>query len=156
MPPLAFFAAKLFVCTLFAATIVALLMLLGIVAAGVRLAPSAWTLMAVTLIVGAIPFCALGLAAGYLTGPNSAPAVINLIYLPMGFLSGLWIPIEAMPGLVKANAPFMPAYHLGQLALAAVGAGAGAPAWTHIAVLAGFTIVGLALAVWGYRRDDDA
>ena len=155
MPPLAFFVAKLFVCTVFAATIVALLITLAVTAGGVRLALSAWMVMSVTLILGAVPFCALGLAAGYLTGPNAAPAVVNLIYLPMGFLSGLWIPIEALPALVKSIAPYLPAYHLGQLALATAGAGVGAPAWTHISVLAGFTIIGLALAVWGYRRDED-
>ena len=155
MPPLAFFAAKMFVCAVFSATIVSLLIALAIGAGGVRLDASAWAVMAATLIVGAIPFCALGLAAGYLVGPNAAPAVVNLVYLPMGFLSGLWIPLEVLPNFVKSIAPLLPAYHLGQLALASIGAGGGAPAWTHITALAGFTVIGLALAVWGYRRDED-
>ena len=155
MPPLAFFAAKMFVCAVFSATIVSLLITLAVTAGGVRLEPAAWATMAGTLILGAIPFCALGLAAGYLVGPNAAPAVVNLVYLPMGFISGLWIPLEVLPGFMKSIAPLMPAYHLGQLALASIGAGGGAPAWTHITALAGFTVIGLALAVWGYRRDED-
>jgi ABC-2 type transport system permease protein len=155
MPPLAFFTAKTFVCVMFSSTILALLISLAVTAGGVRQEPAAWAIMAGTLILGAIPFCALGLAAGYLIGPNAAPAVVNLVYLPMGFLSGLWIPIEFLPNFLKSIAPLMPAYHLGQLALAAIGAGAGAPAWTHITALAGFTVIGLALAVWGYRRDED-
>ena len=155
MPPLAFFAAKMFVCAVFSATIVSLLIALAIGAGGVRLDASAWAVMAATLIVGAIPFCALGLAAGYLVGPNAAPAVVNLVYLPMGFMSGLWIPIEVLPNFLKSIAPLLPAYHLGQLALKSIGAGGDAPAWTHITALAGFTVIGLALAVWGYRRDED-
>lgn len=155
MPPLALFTARLFVATVFSIAIVLLLIALAIIAGGVRLPASTWAAMAVTLVLGAIPFCALGLAAGYLTGPNSAPAVINLVYLPMAFASGLWVPIEALPPLVKAIAPFLPAYHLAQLSLRAIGGGLGAPLWTHAAALAGFTLVGLALAVWGYRRDDD-
>jgi ABC-2 type transport system permease protein len=155
MPPLAFFAGKLFACTLFAGAIVCLLITLATTAGGVRLPLSSWAALSGVLLLGAIPFCALGLAAGYLTGPNAAPAVINLVYLPMAFASGLWIPIEALPALVKSLAPFLPAYHLAQLALASVGAGLGAPPWTHVAALAGFTIVGLSLAVWGYRRDED-
>ena len=155
MPPLAFFAAKMFVCSVFSATIVSLLITLAVTAGGVRLDATAWAVMAGTLILGAIPFCALGLAAGYLVGPNAAPAVVNLVYLPMGFVSGLWIPIEMLPTFLKAIAPFLPAYHLGQLALASIGVGGGAPAWTHISALAGFTVIGLALAVWGYRRDED-
>ena len=86
---------------------------------------------------------------------NSAPAIINLVYLPMAFLSGLWIPIEAMPMVVKTIARFLPAYHLAQLALGAVGSGMGAPVWSHVIALAGFTLIGLALASWGYRRDED-
>ncbi len=155
MPPLAFFAAKMFVCAVFSATIVSLLIALAITAGGVRLDVAAWATMAGTLILGAIPFCALGLAAGYLVGPNAAPAVVNLVYLPMGFVSGLWIPIEVLPSFMKSIAPWMPAYHLGQLALKSIGAGGDAPAWTHITALAGFTVIGLALAVWGYRRDED-
>lgn len=155
MPPLALFTARLFVAAMFAIAIVALLIILASTAGGVRLPVAAWAAMFATLVVGAIPFCALGLAAGYLTGPNSAPAIINLIYLPMAFASGLWIPIEALPPLVKSIAPFLPAYHLAQLSLAAIGGGLGAPVWTHVAALAGFTVIGLALAVWGYRRDED-
>ena len=155
MPPLAFFAAKMFVCAVFSATIVSLLIALAITAGGVRLDVAAWATMAGTLVLGAIPFCALGLAAGYLVGPNAAPAVVNLVYLPMGFVSGLWIPIEVLPNFLKSIAPWMPAYHLGQLALKSIGAGADAPVWTHITALAGFTVIGLALAVWGYRRDED-
>lgn len=155
MPPLAFFLAKLFVSCIFAAAIVALLIVLGVTAGGVRLSVSSALVLTATLVSGTIPFCALGLAAGYLTGPNSAPAIVNLIYLPMAFVSGLWIPIEALPDFLKTVAPYLPAYHLGQLALSAVGAGLGTPAWSHITALAGFTIIGLALAIWGYRRDED-
>ena len=155
MPPMAFFAAKLFVCCAFAATIVAVLIVLGTSAGGVRLGIGSWLVLSATLVLGTIPFCALGLAAGYLTGPNSAPAIVNLIYLPMAFVSGLWIPIEALPGFLRAIAPYLPAYHLGQLALKVAGAGLGAPPWSHVTALVGFTVAGLAIAVWGYRRDED-
>ncbi len=155
MPPLAFFAGKLFVCMSFAAVIVLLLMTLGIMAGGVRLPVSTLLALGGTLILGTVPFCALGLAAGYVTGPNSAPAVVNLVYLPMAFASGLWIPIEALPAFVKDIAPLLPAYHLAQLALRTIGGGLGAPAWSHVAALAGFTLVGLAIAVWRYRGDED-
>lgn len=155
MPPLAFFTGKLFVCTLFSAAIVVLLMVLGIAAGGVRLPVPTLLALGGTLIVGSIPFCALGLAAGYLTGPNSAPAIVNLVYLPMAFASGLWLPMEVLPSFIKSIAPFLPAYHLAQLALRTIGAGMGAPIWSHVIALAGFTVVGLTIGVWGYLRDED-
>lgn len=155
MPPMAYFTAKLVMAALFSAIIVVLLAVLGSSFGGVRFAPATWALLFVTLVLGAIPFGAMGLALGYVCGPNSAPAVVNVIYLPMSFASGLWIPIEVLPPFVRAIAPFLPPYHLGQLALGVIGAGSGTPAWTHVLALAGFTAVGLGVAMWGYRRDED-
>jgi ABC-2 type transport system permease protein len=155
MPPLAYFTAKLAMAAVFGSAIIALLIAMGTTFGGVRLPLDAWVRLAATLILGTLPFCAAGLAIGYFAGPNSAPPLVNLFYLPAGFLSGLWMPVEALPGVMQQIAVFLPPYHLGQLALRAIGAGRGAPAWSHVAVLAGFTLVGLALALWGFRRDED-
>ena len=155
MPPLAYFTAKLAMSVLFSAIIVGLLSVMGVAFGGVQLPAASWARLWLTLILGAIPFSALGLAIGYLAGPNSAPPLVNLLYLPSGFASGLWIPIDILPRFFQGLAPFLPPYHLGQLALAAVGAGRGAPAWTHVAALTGFTLMGLGLALWGFRRDED-
>jgi ABC-2 type transport system permease protein len=155
MPPAALFLAKLVICALFAAVIMSILATLGVTLAHVRLPADAWIRLATTLVLGAIPFCALGLGIGYLAGPNSVAPTVNLIYLPMGFLSGLWIPIEVLPPFIKSIAPFLPAYHFAQLALDAIGAGVRTPAWTHIVALTGFTLIGLGLAFLGYRRDED-
>jgi ABC-2 type transport system permease protein len=156
MPPLAYFVAKLMMVAVFAAIIVLLLAVLGVSFGGVHLPASAWTRLAVTLVLGAVPFGALGLALGYSTGPNSAPAVVNLVFLPTAFASGLAMPIEILPPFVRAIAPFLPPYHLGQLALGAIGSGTGAPAWTHVLILAGFTIVALGVAVRGYRNEEQS
>jgi ABC-2 type transport system permease protein len=154
MPAAAYFVAKLVVCLIFGAVIVVLLSSIGVAFGGVRLAPATWARLGGTLIAGAIPFCAMGLAIGYFAGPNSAPPIVNLFYLPMAFASGLWIPIDVLPGVVKSVAPFLPAYHLGQLALSALGADRGAPFWSHVVALIGFTCIFLALALWGYRNDE--
>lgn len=151
MPPLALLVAKLATCMVFAAVIVVVLAALAVTIGDVRLAPLTWLRLGTTLIAGALPFCALGLGLGFLVGPNSAAPIVNLVYLPMSFLSGLWVPLEALPPMVKEVAPFLPAYHLGQLALGAIGAGVHAPAWGHVAALGGFTLLGMAAALWGDR-----
>ena len=43
---------------------------------------------------GVLPFCALGLLLGTLVNGQGAPAVVNMLYLPMAFLSGLWLPLH--------------------------------------------------------------
>jgi ABC-2 type transport system permease protein len=155
MPPLAYFVAKLAMAATFAAIIVSLLSLTGVMLGGVRLPAGAWIQLFATLLLGAVPFCAIGLALGYFAGPNSSPAIVNLVYLPLSFASGLWIPMEILPTAIKTMAPWLPPYHLGQLALAAVGAGRGGATWAHALALAGFALIGLGVALVGYRRDED-
>lgn len=153
MPPIAYFLAKTIMSMIVGALIMALLSILAVTLGGVRLAPGAWVLLFLILTTGAIPFCAFGCALGYMSGPSSAPMLANLIYLPMSLASGLWLPIEFMPGFLRAIAPWLPPYHLAQLALAPV-RGSADGVLLHIAALGGFTILFLAAAVFAYRRDD--
>jgi ABC-2 type transport system permease protein len=153
MPLSAWFGAKIGMALLFSAIIVAGLALLGIFFGGVHFAPGVWLLLFITLILGALPFCALGLMIGYFAGPNSAPAIVNIIYLPMAFASGLWIPMEFMPKFIQKIAPMLPAFHFARLALIIIGAAKESP-FGHIAALVAFTMVFLALATIAYRRDE--
>jgi ABC-2 type transport system permease protein len=154
MPPLAYFFGKLALCLLFSAIFIALLFTLGATAGGVRMPAASWLSLAGLLIAGAIPFGAFGLALGYWAGPNSAPATANLIYLPAALVSGMWIPIEALPGFLKSLAPWLPSYHYAQLALGRIGFGRGVPAAVSVAVLAAFAVLSLLVAWRGYRRDE--
>lgn len=154
MPPLAYFLSKLAMALLFGGITVLALFATGALAGGVRLPAGTWLSLLGVQLVGVLPFSALGMALGYLTGPNSAPVVMNLVYLPMAFFSGLWMPLEVLPKAVQAISPYLPAYHLGQLALGVFGAGRGEPAWLHLLVLVSFTVVLLAAAVLLYLRDE--
>lgn len=155
MPPMAYFLAKVAMAVLFGAIIILLIAAAGVMFAGVRLSAGQWFALSATLIAGAVPFCAIGLALGYFAGPNSSVAIVNLIFMPTAFASGLWIPFEVLPPVVKSIGQLLPPYHLAQLALGVIGSGVGAPAWTHVLSLAGFTAAGLGLAWIGYRRDED-
>jgi ABC-2 type transport system permease protein len=117
MPPAAYFSAKIVMALTFSLLVVLDLFLMGLLLFGVRLPASTWASLLGTLLLGALPFCAMGMALGYLAGPNSAAAVVNLVYLPMAFGSGLWLPLEQLPGFMQNLAPFLPAYHYAQLAL---------------------------------------
>jgi ABC-2 type transport system permease protein len=97
-------------------------------------------------VLGVLPFCALGLFIGSLVSGSAAPAITNFIYLPMAFVGGLWIPIWLLPQVLQTLAPLWPAYHLGQLAEMAVDSRNDGAALTHIAVLAGVTLLFFRLA----------
>ena len=154
MPIGAYFSAKIVMALIFSAIVVLGLFILGALFGDARLEALDWLQLFGVLIAGAIPFCALGLAIGYFAGPNSAPPIVNLIYLPMAFASGLWIPIDFLPNFVKAMAPWLPPYHLAQLALGTFGASRGGSPIGHLAALVGFTLLFLVLATIGYYRDE--
>ena len=109
--------------------------------------------MVTRLLLGALPFIAMGFAIGYTFGANAAPGATNLIYLPMAFSSGILVPIDFLPDLVRKIAPYLPTYHYGQLALSSVGAQA--EDWTTSAVwLVGYTVIFFAIAFRQYRREE--
>ncbi|HXJ86004.1 MAG TPA: ABC transporter permease [Candidatus Binatia bacterium] len=155
MPPFAYFAAKLVVSVIFSAIIVLALCGLGFAFGGVRMSAGTLAHLLGTLVAGSLPFSAMGLALGYFTGPNSAPPTINLIYLPMSFCSGLWVPFMFLPKVVQKIALVLPPYHLSQLALGVVGAGTHEPAIRHWEVLAAFTMICLGVARIGFQRDQE-
>jgi len=155
MPVSAYFGAKLFSAVVFSTAIMLLLLSVGILFGGVHLPITTAAKLIGILVAGSIPFSAMGLAIGYFAKPNSAPAVVNLIYLPMSFCSGLWIPLFLLPHGLQTLAKFLPPFHLSQMALNAVGLATNpTPAWGHVEALLAFTMICLGLAAWGYRRDE--
>ncbi len=156
MPALVYVFGKVGAAMAFGALIVLALGISAAVLGGVHLALGQWVLLAAVLVFGTVPFCALGLALGFAVGPNSAPAVVNLLHLPAALASGLWMPVEMLPTGLRVLAPWLPQYHLGQLALAAVGlARDPRPAW-NLAMLTAWAVAGIAAAAYTWRRDEGA
>ncbi len=120
----------------------------------VRLEGSEWFTLAYRVLLGSIPFIALGFAIGYLAGPNSAIAVINLIYLPTAFASGLFFPKQLLPQIIQNISPYLPLYRFGQLGWDAVGAPTSDNVTTDWLYLAGYGIAFFAIALWAYRREE--
>jgi ABC-2 type transport system permease protein len=146
MPAGTYLAAKMAMSMAFAAIVATLLMLTGAFAGGVVLSLSQWSLLLALAVVAVLPFCAIGLLVGGWVKASAAPAVLNLIYLPMSLLSGLWVPLAYLPHGIGQIAPLWPAWHLAQLATAVVDAAPSAGLATHLLTLAAVTAVCFALA----------
>ena len=153
LPPIAYLGGKTIATLAFATIAVGALFLFGAVTAGVHLEPLSWIALVARLLIGVFPFITLGFAIGYLAGPNSAVAILQLINLPMSFASGLFMPIDNLPRVVQSIAPFLPAYHYAQLAWSEMGAPT-EPIGTSVIWLAAFTAVFLVVAVRAYYREE--
>ena len=146
MPPGAMLLAKIAMAMLFAAIISLILTLVAIALGHVQLTVLQFAELFAIDVLGVIPFCAIGLFIGSVISGQGAPAVINLLYLPMAFLAGLWMPLSALPAFFASMAPAWPAYHLAQVALAVVGMDAGGSVAMHVLVLVLVSLVFFALA----------
>ena len=154
MPPFANFVAKFAVSMIFSSIIELALLGLGIAFGGVHIGFVPAAKLVATLVLGSVPFSALGLAIGYFAGPNSAPAVVNMIYLPISFLSGLWVPVDMLPKFLQHVATGLPPYHLAQMALNIIGIGHNGSFWFHWEFLIGFMLISLGVARIGFQRDE--
>jgi ABC-2 type transport system permease protein len=143
-PRAGYFVAKMCMAMLFNAIIMVTMIAAALWAARLPLGWPQMASLAAINILGALPFCAIGLFIGVLVSGSAAPGFVNLIYLPMMWLSGLFIPL---PKSLQGAAPVWPAYHLLQLSLRALGQPSAGGAWMHAAVLAGITLALSAVAV---------
>lgn len=108
--------------------------------------------LVLTLLLGSVPFVALGLVIAYWTSPRAALPIANLLYIVLAYAGGFWSGPTDLPHLVARASPFTPTRQWGDLLWSAVsGGGFGTAHWL---ALAGYTGAFGLLAAWGYRRDE--
>jgi ABC-2 type transport system permease protein len=145
MPPAAYLVAKLLMAMMFAA-IVMTTMFAALPLGHLKLSVGQIFATSAVGILGALPFCAIGLFIGVRTTSRSASAFVNIVYQIMMHVSGLFYPL---PKFLRAIAPIWPTYHLQQLFFTVVGIPSRGSTFTHIAVLAAVTLV---LTTFAIRR----
>ncbi|WP_397472331.1 ABC transporter permease [Rheinheimera sp.] len=152
MPFSAYLLAKLSTSLVFSVCILILLFSAATMFGDVRLHSTQWLLLAVVMLAGSLPFALLGLLLGLSLSDKAAPGVVNLIYLPMAFLSGLWLPLFLFPGWLQQLAWLWPSFHLSQLGLKVIAQDQGNSVLAHLGVLALLTAVLATICARLFRR----
>jgi ABC-2 type transport system permease protein len=116
---------------------------------GVRLTAHEWVQMTILILVGLIPFAALGIAIGHLITPDSIGPVIGGSTALLAFLGGTWFPITG--GVMQRIGQLLPSYWLVQAGHVALG-GKPWPAMGWV-VVGAWTVGAVALGRWAYARD---
>ncbi|HWD05937.1 MAG TPA: ABC transporter permease [Amycolatopsis sp.] len=119
----------------------------------VHLGAGDWTRILAGLWLGTIPLVLLGLLLGQIATPESLQPISMIVMLGMGFLGGLWIPIEAMPSWMHDLAQLMPTYWLIGLVRPAVTSELLVSFPAALGVLAAWTVVLGAAVIRRYRKD---
>jgi len=114
MPPGANFVAKVATSMLISMAALTSVFALAIGLGATLLSAGQLAIIWIALVLGSIPFCAIGFFIGSFASSSASPAWANLIFLPMMWLSGIFIPL---PEFLQPWVVIWPAFHLDQLAL---------------------------------------
>lgn len=139
-PSGAYIVAKMATAMLLATAAVLSIVIAALIVGKITLSAPQLVILSLTIIAGTIPLSALGLFIGAFTSGSAAPAITNIIFLPMLWLSGLFFPL---PKFLESWVVIWPAFHLSQLALGFAGVSEYrflAPQ-IALAVLAGITVL---------------
>jgi ABC-2 type transport system permease protein len=133
---------------------VLILIVIGVAEFGVRLYPELLPAGVVTLLVGGLCLCALGLAvSSFVERAETAPVVANITVLPLMFISGVFAPLHGAPEWLSSLASVFPLRHLVDAFSAAFSphtTGTGfAPG--HLAALVAWAIAGAVIALRRFR-----
>lgn len=154
LPPWVFIAGRVGNSIVISVLMVVVITVIGKVLYG---APVPWDRLPaviVTLLIGAASFCCLGIAmTAIIPSREAAPAVTNLITLPLYFLSGIFIPESEIPEGVLNFANHFPIRDFFEAFFSAynpntVGSGF---EWGELLVVAVWGLAGLLLSIRYFR-----
>ena len=150
LPVASYFRTKVTTSYAMALVSIALLFAAGLLY-GVRISPfSRWLEMTGLMIVGILPFVAMGVLVGHLLTSDSMGPAIGGGSAFFGFLGGVWYPLPDH-GVLHIIGECIPSFWLTRASYI----GIGAPSWE----LKGWMVIGVwsvamgVLAGWAYRRD---
>jgi len=129
---------------IFGACLAAAPILLGLAFTGARVTGAVE--LAGGVVLGAMSFAALGvlLAAPPASSPSNIMLLSNLVRLPLLFVSGVFLPIDRMPGWARWIAPISPLAYAGDMIRSGFGQPRYFPAWLSPVML----VVGTAGLFW--------
>lgn len=163
MPMWLYFTGKLALNVVFILTIITGMAALATTAGRADFDPAALIATIGVLLLGTVAFSPMGAAIAYWVRPKAATTIVNLVFLPLAFLSGFFFSLSALPQVLQDIAPYLPTYHFGQLAWAAMAPSEtdrlafGLPQATDptvsAAVVIGWFLLCSTLTALGYRRE---
>jgi ABC-2 type transport system permease protein len=159
LPPWAYIFGRLAHAVLVSLLLVVIVTGVGAAAYGTDVPGNTLPGFVVTLMLGAMTFCALGLAlTAAIPNADAAPAITNATILPLLFISNVFIPLQDPPAWLAFVGDVFPLKHFAaalQTAFHPDTTGAGFE-WGDLAVIAAWGVAGTALALrffsWEPRR----
>jgi ABC-2 type transport system permease protein len=112
LPPWIFVAAQALTGMTLSTIMSVVIIIFGRVVYGIVLPTQAIPSVIISVMIGSLAFCAVGLAiTTMIVSEESAPAIVNAIFLPLYFISDVVIPGQRLPSGLKLIGDFFPVRH---------------------------------------------
>jgi len=117
-------------------------------------AVSAPVVLVMGITLSAACFAALGvlLASPATSNPSQVMMLANLVRLPLIFISGVFVPLAAMPAWSRSLLPLSPLSYATDLVRVSFGEATYFPLWLDVIMLVGFTVAFVGAARVFHRR----
>jgi ABC-2 type transport system permease protein len=144
MPMAANLFAKLLMALIVSTIVVGVLMPIAMSMGHVTLTAPQIVNVLLASLLGALTCCAIGFFIGATVSGSAATGVVNLVYFPMMYLSGMFFPL---PKVLAQWAIIWPTFYMDQLVIAAGGGKSFMDAKICVAVLVGLSVLFGGLAI---------
>ncbi|QCJ44182.1 ABC transporter permease [Bacillus sp. S3] len=131
---------------------ITIIFLAGAIINDVSLTAFEWIASGLWILLGSLPFLAIGTLIGMMKKVETAAGISNVIYMVLAVAGGLWMPIEIMPKVMQTIAQWLPSYHFGSGAWEIVRGSM--PNWKNILILLSYLAVFLLLSNYIRRKTE--
>lgn len=112
--------ARVLASVIFVTIAVALVVAVSLAMTDISLPATAWARLGAVCLMATIAATVMGIALGSVASARAAVPLANLVYLPLAYLGGLWVPPMVMPDVINAISVWTPTRAMGELAWAAI------------------------------------
>lgn len=150
----AYFAAKMIGQTVIHLFSIAIIFIAGALINGVSLTAIEWVMSGIWILLGSLPFLALGTLVGTMKRVDTASGVSNVIYMILAISGGMWMPMEIMPAFIQKIGVWLPSYNFGNDAWEIIRGNS--PEWSNIFLLIGYLFLFMLLSSYIRRKQEAA
>jgi ABC-2 type transport system permease protein len=118
----------------------------------VELSAYEWIMSGVWILMGSIPFLALGTLIGAFKRIDTAAAIGNVVQLGLALLGGLWFPFYILPKMMQNIGQWLPSYRYADGAWEIIKGNV--PSLESIGILVSYSVLFMVLSVYIKRRQE--
>ncbi len=131
---------------------ITIIFIAGAIINNVSLTPMEWIMSGLWILLGSLPFLAIGTLIGNMKKVETAAGISNVLYMVLAVSGGLWMPLEVMPKMMQNIGKWLPSYNFGNGAWEIVRGNM--PDWKNILILIAYLALFMLLSKYIRRKTE--